>query len=74
MHRTQLYFDEALYKEIKQTASSMGITMSAYIRNVLKKELNAQKENSQPINFSEFAGMWKGKEITQKDLRNKAWK
>jgi hypothetical protein len=31
MHRTQLYFDEALYEEVKQTAKRMNITILAYI-------------------------------------------
>lgn len=74
MHRTQLYFDEALYEEIKQTASKQKVTISAYIREVLRKELDAQKEKTQPIDFSEFSGMWKDTDITQASLRNKAWK
>jgi len=74
MHRTQLYFDEALYEEVKQTAKSMNITISAYIRNVLKKELERQKEEVKPIDFTEFTGMWKDRSITQEAIRNKAWK
>ena len=74
MHRTQLYFDETLFNKIKQTANSMNMTVSAYIREVLKKELEAQQQRSQPIDFSEFSGMWENRNITQESLRNKAWK
>jgi len=74
MHRTQLYFDETLFNQIKQTANSMNMTVSAYIREVLKKELEAQQRKSQPIDFSEFSGMWKNQNITQESVRNKAWK
>jgi hypothetical protein len=55
-------------------AGKLNITVSAYIRDVLKKELAVQKELSQPVDFSEFSGMWKDQNITQESLRNKAWK
>ena len=74
MHRTQLYFDEMLFNKVKQTANSMNMTVSAYIRDVLRKELEAQQQKSQPIDFSEFSGMWENQDITQESLRNKAWK
>ena len=74
MHRTQLYFDETLFNQIKQTANSMNMTVSAYIREVLRKELEAQQQKSQPVDFSEFSGMWENQNITQESLRNKAWK
>ena len=32
MHRTQLYFDETQFNQIKQAANSMNMTVSAYIR------------------------------------------
>lgn len=74
MHRTQLYFDETLFNKIKQTASSMNMTVSAYIREVLKKELEAQQQKAQPVDFSKFSGMWENQDITQESLRGKAWK
>jgi hypothetical protein len=74
MHRTQLYFDEILFNQIKQTASSMNMTVSAYIREVMRKELEAQQQKTQPVDFSEFSGMWENQNITQESLRNKAWK
>ncbi len=74
MHRTQLYFDEELYDDVKQTAKRMNITVSAYIRNVLRKELDVQKQRSELPDFSEFQGMWKDDEISQESLRSKAWK
>jgi predicted DNA-binding ribbon-helix-helix protein len=74
MHRTQLYFDEILFNQIKQIASSMNMTVSAYIREVLRKELEAQQQKKQPVDFSEFSGMWENQNITQESLRNKAWK
>ena len=74
MHRTQLYFDETLFNQIKQTANSMNMTVSAYIREVLRKELEAQQQKALPVDFSEFSGMWENQNITQENLRNKAWK
>ncbi len=74
MHRTQLYFDENLFSEVKQKAKSLNLTVSAYIREVLRKELETQKAQAKPVDFSEFSGMWKDKNVTQEGLREKAWK
>ena len=74
MHRTQLYFDDDLINEVRQMAAKLNMTVSAYIREVLKKELAAQKKLAQPIDFSEFVGLWKNNNITQESLREKAWK
>ncbi len=73
MHRTQLYLDEELYNEVKQTAKRMNITVSTYIRNVLCKELDAQKQWLEPPDFSEFQEMWKDDDISQESLRSRAW-
>ena len=74
MHRTQIYFDEPLFEEIKREANQLGISLSAYIRDVLKKELNHNKKKPESIDLSNFSGMWKDREITQESLREKAWK
>ena len=44
MHRTQIYLDEHLVQEIKKVAKMQNITMSAFIRNVIKKELQKYKK------------------------------
>jgi len=74
MHRTQLYFEEELFTDIKKTANNMNLTVSAYIRDVLRKELAARQKKSQSPDFSEFSGMWKNSDISQESLRKKAWK
>lgn len=74
MQRTQIYFEEYMLEELKQKASQMGISLSAYIRDVLKNDLNDQKKRPQKLDFSEFAGMWKDSDITQEMIRKKAWK
>ena len=74
MHRTQIYFDEDLFQAIRQKASSMNISVSAYIRNTLKKELDAQKKQQHPLDFSDFSGMWQDTELTQEDIRSRAWR
>ncbi len=72
MHRTQIYFEEELFEAIKREANSLGISISAYIRSVLKKDLE-QRKKTKP-DFSEFAGIWRDREITQKSIREIAWK
>ncbi len=74
MHRTQLYFDEELFEQLKQQSKGMGLSVSAYIREAVRKELERQKTASQPVDFSEFFGMWKDSDVTQQSLRSKAWK
>lgn len=74
MHRTQIYFEEPLFQAIKQRANSMNVSVSAYIRETLKKELEAQEQKAQPVDFSGFAGMWQDSDVTQDDIRAKAWR
>jgi len=74
MHRTQIYFEEQMFEELKQRASSLGLSLSAYIRDVLKKDLKSKKEGSGHVDLSEFAGMWKDREIDLQTIRKAAWK
>ena len=73
MHRTQIYFEESLFAELKIQANSLGLSLSAYIRNVLEKDLQERKK-TQLLDFSDYAGMWENREISQKSIREKAWK
>lgn len=76
MHRTQIYFEEDLFDAIKQQANHLNMSISAYIRETLRKDLETKQttNQTQPTDFSEFAGLWKDRSITQKELREKAWK
>ncbi len=71
MHRTQIYFDESFYEEIKQAAARMNISVSAYIRTVLKKNIELEKNGD--VDFSDFAGMWQDSDVTLEEIRKKAW-
>jgi len=74
MHRTQIYFEEPLFDELKAQANALGISLSAYIRNTLKKDLQEKKNKPRSNDFSQFSGMWEDREITQESLREQAWK
>ena len=74
MHRTQIYFDEDLFSDIKQAARRTNQSMSGYIREVLKQELDAKNRETQKTDFSDFSGIWRDYDITQDELRSKAWK
>ena len=74
MQRTQIYFEEHLLEEIKEQANQLNISMSAYIRTVLKKDLQKKKNKPDTTNLSDFAGMWRDRDITQESIREKAWK
>ena len=74
MHRTQIYFEEPLFEEMKQQANKLGMSLSAYIRETLKKNLEENRKKPSSVDLSNFSGMWEGREITQESLREKAWK
>lgn len=74
MHRTQIYFEEEVFEEIKKTARTMNVSVSSFIRTTLAKEIEAKKKAKKPLDFSEFAGLWADSDIDQKSLRKKAWK
>ncbi len=44
------------------------------IKSVFKKDIQKKQLNKNKPNFDEFAGLWEDKDITIKDLREKAWK
>lgn len=73
MHRTQLYFDEAVLARVQQRARAAGVSVSAYIRELVRQDLEREPENK-PIDLSEFSGLWEGRDIDQQGLRDKAWK
>ena len=72
MHRTQIYFDEPLFEHLKQKANKLGVSISEYIKALVKQDL--EKEMPKKQDFSKFAGMWEGRDISLKSLREKAWK
>ena len=75
MHRTQIYFEETMLAQLKQRANRLGLSVSAYIRETLQKELNEQQPKDETPDFSAFAGMWKDRDdITLESIREKAWK
>ena len=74
MHRTQIYFDEILFQDIKNQANILGVSLSSYIRKTIKKDLETKKNLQKEIDFSSFSGMWEDRDITQDNLRKKAWK
>ncbi len=63
-----------MFEDLKRQANLLGLSLSAYIRDTLKKDLEERSQKPQIIDFSEFIGMWKDKDISQKNLRKQAWK
>ncbi len=62
MHRTQIYFEESMFEELKQQANSMGLSLSAYIRQTLKADLKEKNKEHKTPDFSDFDGLWKDKD------------
>ena len=72
MQETKIYFENTMFEQIVNEAKKMNKSISEYIVEVLNN--NLKKTNSQKVDFSEFAGMWKDRDISIKDLRKQAWK
>lgn len=73
MVRTQIYFDEILLDELKQQSTRLGVSVSAYIREVLKKDLSIKKDSNIKQNLAEFVGIWKEKNISEEEIKKQAW-
>ena len=75
MHRTQIYFEENMFEQLKQKAAQLGVSVSAYIRDTLQKELKKEEQKRHNPDLSSFAGLWKDRDdISVESLRDKAWK
>jgi len=74
MHRTQIYFEEALFEQIRHEAKKMGISISAYIRNALQRDLAAHNAEKRHTDLSDFIGMWHDRDISQDTIRKEAWR
>ena len=74
MNRTQIYFEEHMLEELKRKAKSLGISLSAYIRDVMKKDLENNHKKPDKLDLSEFSGLWSDRDITQQSIRKDAWK
>jgi metal-responsive CopG/Arc/MetJ family transcriptional regulator len=76
MHRTQIYFEQELFADIKQVAAREGVSLSAYIRKVLRENIDEldTKKIENKIDISAVAGMWQDSDITQESIRAEAWR
>ncbi|NYT26748.1 hypothetical protein [Candidatus Thiodubiliella endoseptemdiera] len=72
MHRTQIYFEQDLFNQVKQMAVRKSQSTSAYIRDVLRTEIEREATTNN-IDVSDVLGMWSDYNISQKSLRSKAW-
>jgi hypothetical protein len=71
MHRTQIYFDEALFAQIKKAAAARGETISAWIRHAVTNELRRTRKR---VDFQSVKGIWKDRDIDLERLRKEAWR
>lgn len=74
MHRTQIYFEEVMFEEIKQRANMIGVSISEYIRSLVQKELKKEPKKQNKADFKQFAGMWEDRDVSLESIREKAWK
>ncbi len=71
MHRTQIYFDEALFAQIKKAAAARGETISAWIRHAVTNELRRTRKR---VDFQSVKGIWEDRDIDLERLRKEAWR
>ena len=76
MQRTQIYLEEDTIAKLKEVSKELKISVSEFIRQIIKKELNSNKKESFSnfINNLEPLESFKDKEATIyiKDLRAKS--
>ena len=46
MQRTQIYFEQDTLQDLKEIANNLNISVSEFIRSVMKKEIKKKKENN----------------------------
>ena len=46
MQRTQIYFEQDTLQDLKDIASSLNISVSEFIRKVMKQEIKKKKERN----------------------------
>ena len=46
MQRTQIYFEQDTLQELKQIAKNLNISVSEFIRRVIKQEMKKQKKSN----------------------------
>ncbi len=46
MQRTQIYFEQDTLQELKQIAQNLNISVSEFIRRVMKQEIKKQKKSN----------------------------
>ena len=62
MHRTQIYFDDFLYKYLKNESKSEQKSISQVIRDNVIKNINTNK-NIMLKNMNNVFGIWKERKI-----------
>jgi hypothetical protein len=68
MHRTQIYFDDKMFDELKARASHLNLSISEYIRRILKQEFNKNAREAS-IDFSPYIGIWKNRNKVSRNRR-----
>ena len=69
MQKTELYLEDDLYIKLQNQAKEAKLTISEYIANLIKSSMKEEK-----IPFKDMVGIWKNKNISIDDIRNRAWK
>ena len=76
MHRTQIYLEEELIRDLKQISNVLNISMSEFIRQAVKKELKKYKQNNIKDFLSNLKPLESFKNITPieyvDNIRNKS--
>jgi hypothetical protein len=70
MRHTQIHFEASIFKALKERVNTLGISVSAYICNLLGTELKRQ-ENIEQADLSSFIGIWKGRKFSRRASERK---
>jgi len=51
MHRIQIYLEEPFFEQIRMEANRMGLSISAYIRDVVQRDLTQKRSRQSSDDF-----------------------
>ncbi len=54
MHRTQIYIEDDIFSKIRTISNTLNISVSQFIRNAVKNELEKEQKNDMEDFFNSF--------------------
>jgi len=67
MHRTQIYIEDDIFTKIKTISNTLNISVSQFIRNAVKNELEKDRKNDMEDFFNSFEALESFENVDSKE-------